>query len=159
VTLVPFAVCIRPTALVDLPAILEIEKYCRTVTWSPSAFHGEITNENNINLVACALDGTICGYLFSLTVADELELNAIAVSPDFQRKGIAGQLWFTATEAALKRGAATAHLEVRSNNKPAILFYLNLGFEIRRIRKKYYSDDGDDAIVMSKAIAKISFGD
>jgi ribosomal-protein-alanine N-acetyltransferase len=143
---------IRPAAESDLPSILDIEKYCCTVTWSASSFKSELCGENRINLVAQAYEGPLCGFIFAMVAADELEINTLAVGPAFQRLGIAQKLLSAAAQAGLNRGAATMHLEVRSKNKPAVCLYEKLGFEVRWIRKKYYSDNGDDAIVMSKQI-------
>jgi ribosomal-protein-alanine N-acetyltransferase len=145
-------VFIRPAGENDLAAILDIEKFCRTVTWSPASFKSELAGDNSINLVAQAYKGPLCGFIFAVLAADELEINTIAVSPNYQRLGIAQQLLSAAAQAGFNRGAATLHLEVRSRNKPAVSLYEKLGFEIRWIRKKYYSDNGDDAIVMSKPI-------
>ena len=147
-----YPVFIRPAGETDLAAILDIEKFCRTVTWSPASFKSELAGENSINLVAQAYEGPLCGFIFAVLAADEIEINTIAVSPAFQRQGIAQQLLSAAAQTGLNRGAATLHLEVRSRNKPAFSLYEKLGFEIRWIRKKYYSDNGDDAIVMSKPI-------
>jgi [ribosomal protein S18]-alanine N-acetyltransferase len=143
---------IRPAAQNDLAAILDIEKFCRTVTWSPASFRSELAGENSINLVAQAYEGPLCGFVFAMLAADELEINTLAVSPNFQRLGIAQQLLSAAALAGFNRGAVTLHLEVRSRNRPAVSLYEKLGFEVRWIRKKYYSDNGDDAIVMSKPI-------
>jgi ribosomal-protein-alanine N-acetyltransferase len=145
-------VFIRPAEASDLAAILDIEKFCRTVTWSPASFKSELAGDNSINLVAQAYGGLICGFIFAVLAADELEINTIAVSPKYQRLGIAQQLLSAVAQAGSSRGAVTVHLEVRSRNKPAVCLYEKLGFEVRWIRKKYYSDDGDDAIVMSKPI-------
>ena len=147
-----YPVFIRPAGETDLAAILDIEKFCRTVTWSPASFKSELAGENSINLVAQAYEGPLCGFIFAVLAADEIEINTIAVSPAFQRQGIAQQLLSAAAQTGLNRGAATLHLEVRSRNKPAFSLYEKLGFEIRWIRKKYYSDNGDDAIVMAKSI-------
>ncbi|HUI91333.1 MAG TPA: ribosomal protein S18-alanine N-acetyltransferase [Chitinivibrionales bacterium] len=145
-------VFIRPAAGNDLAAILDIEKYCCTVTWNLSSFRSELSGENRINLVAQAYDGPLCGFIFSMLAADELEINTLAVGPTYQRLGIAQKLLAAAAQAGFSRGAETMHLEVRSRNRPAVCLYEKLGFEVRWIRKKYYSDNGDDAIVMSKSI-------
>jgi [ribosomal protein S18]-alanine N-acetyltransferase len=145
-------VFIRPAGENDLPAILDIEKFCRTVTWGPASFKSELAGENSIAFVAQAYEGPLCGFVFAVLAADELEINTIAVGPRYQRLGIAQQLLSAVAQAGFNRGAATLHLEVRSRNKPAFSLYEKLGFETRWIRKKYYSDDGDDAIVMSKPI-------
>ncbi len=143
---------IRPAVRADLAVILDIEKSCRTVTWSAESFAFELAGASNINLVAQAGDGTVCGFVFSVVAADELEINTLAVRPAFQRQGIAQHLLAAAAQTAYGRGAAFIHLEVRSKNTPAFNLYRKMGFEVRWIRKQYYSDDGDDAIVMSSDI-------
>ncbi|HMD69033.1 MAG TPA: ribosomal protein S18-alanine N-acetyltransferase [Chitinivibrionales bacterium] len=143
---------IRPAAKCDLPAILDIEHSCRTVTWSAAAFSSELTADNAVNLVAQSENGTACGFVFAVLAADELEINTIAVHPDHRRRGVARCLLAAAADAARRRGAESVHLEVRSKNRVAFDLYVKLGFEIRWIRRKYYSDDGDDAIVMSRDI-------
>lgn len=146
---------IRPAVRADLSVILDIEKLCRTVTWSATSFATELSCPGNINLVAQTGDGTVRGFVFSVIAADELEIHTIAVRPAFQRQGIAGHLLTAAAQAAFGRGAAIVHLEVRSKNTPALNLYRKMGFEVRWIRKQYYSDDGDDAIVMSSDIPLI----
>jgi [ribosomal protein S18]-alanine N-acetyltransferase len=148
----PGRATIRPAAACDLNAILDIEQCCRTVTWSAAAFSTELSTANAINLVAQADNGTPCGFVFAVCAADELEINTLAVHPDHRRRGIARRLLAAAADAGRRRGAESVHLEVRSKNKVAYNLYIALGFEIRWIRKKYYSDDGDDAIVMSRDI-------
>jgi ribosomal-protein-alanine acetyltransferase len=140
---------VRPALPGDLGAILDIEKSCRTVTWSAGAFVAELSGERSINLVALDENGTLCGFVFAALAADELEIYTLAVDPKFRRRGFATRLLRAAAEEARRRGAASVYLEVRSKNQPAQSLYLFLGFDIRWIRRKYYSDDGDDAIVMS----------
>jgi|WetSurMetagenome_2_1015567.scaffolds.fasta_scaffold00072_50 [ribosomal protein S18]-alanine N-acetyltransferase len=143
---------VRPALAGDLAAVLRIEQCCRTVTWSAAAFSSELSGENAINLVAVDGDGAPCGYLFAVLAADELEVHTIAVHPAHRRKGAARLLLAAAAEEARRRGAESIHLEVRSKNTAAFNLYTSLGFEIRWIRKKYYTDDGDDAVVMSRDI-------
>lgn len=145
-------VFIRPAAAGDLPAILDIEKSCRTVTWSTAAFKSELEQEANVTFVAHTPEGTVCGFIFGMIAADELNINTIAVMPRFQRQGVGRRLLWAIADAAYRRSVATIHLEVRSKNIPALSLYKKIGFEIQWIRKKYYSDDGDDAIVMSRSI-------
>ena len=150
--MIPGPETIRPAAKSDLPAILDIEQLCRTVTWSPAAFSQELSNGGAINLVAHDEHGSACGFVFAMLAADELEINTIAVHPDHRRRGVASRLLAAAADAARRSGAESIHLEVRSKNKVAFNLFSALGFEIRWVRKKYYTDDGDDAIVMSRDI-------
>lgn len=149
-------VTIRPAAEDDHAAILDIESSCRTVTWSAGAFSRELCGERGINLVAQDESGMLCGFVFTALAADELEINTLAVAPQFRRRGIARRLLCAAAQEACRRGAASVHLEVRSKNRPALGLYSALGFEIRWIRKKYYSDDEDDAIIMSADMVSLT---
>jgi [ribosomal protein S18]-alanine N-acetyltransferase len=147
---------VRAACRGDLEAILDIEQSCRTVTWTPAAFENELLQQNNINLVAHMPSGGLCGFVFALVAAGELEITTIAVQPEFRRQGIGSLLLGAAADAAFLCKASMIHLEVRSKNRPAFNLYCKLGFETRRIRKKYYSDDGDDAIVMSRPLPMVS---
>jgi ribosomal-protein-alanine acetyltransferase len=145
-------VLIVPARISDLDAILAVEAKCKTVTWSPAAFSSELSGSNKINLAALDANATMCGFIFSASAADELEINTLAVDPDHRRNGIATLLMNAAAAEGFHRGAASLHLEVRSKNTPAIRLYTKLGFEIRWVRKSYYSDDGDDALMMSREL-------
>lgn len=146
---------IVPATIGDLEAILAVEARCKTVTWSPAAFASELSGCNNINLAALDANGILCGFAFASSAADELEINTLAVDPDYRRRGIATLLMNAAAAEGFRRGAASLHLEVRSKNVPAIRLYTKLGFEIRWVRKSYYSDDGDDALMMSRDLPLI----
>lgn len=144
--------CIRRATHADLAAILDIEKSCSTVTWSAGAFQGELMQESNINFVAEVQDGNLAGFLFAMVAADEAHINTVAVAPLYRRQGIATRLIKTLAQKALGRGVGTLYLEVRSRNSQAMSLYTKLGFDVRWIRKKYYANTEEDAVVMSKSL-------
>ena len=147
---------IRPAELKDCDCIQTIEQAASPFPWLPDAIAIELSNPNGFNFLAQDDDGkTICGFVFSIIVADELSILSLATHPDFQRRGIAGRLLGTTIERARERGAANAYLEVRSKNSRAIGLYQNFGFHVTSIRKKYYSGDQDDALLMHKRIETI----
>jgi [ribosomal protein S18]-alanine N-acetyltransferase len=90
----------------------------------------------------------VVGFLMGAIVADECSIHNCAVDPLFQKQGIGRRLLESALEAARKRGAVHAYLEVRSKNGRAIGLYEKLGFRTVTVRRRYYSGDGDDAFIM-----------
>lgn len=90
----------------------------------------------------------IVGYVIYWTIVDELHILNLAVSPGYQRRGIAGSLLREALRLAQADNLKTAWLEVRPSNQAALALYQSLGFEIVMTRKRYYSDTGEDALIL-----------
>lgn len=97
--------------------------------------------------------GTL-GYVHVRAVAGEAELLNIAVLPRARRRGLAGRLLFHAQEQALGAGTDRMFLEVRADNEAALALYRRAGWEQVGIRKRYYSEDGEDAIILSVDLAE-----
>ena len=95
--------------------------------------------------------GTILGYIAGITSWREGHIVSLAVLPNWRRKGIASQLVEELYRIFRKYGKKRVKLEVRLSNKAAITLYENLGFERRKIVKKYY-EDGEDAVMMKKRL-------
>ncbi len=141
------AVDIRALALPDLNAIEEIERRSYTTPWSRSMFAGELAKPAALCLGAFE-EGRLAGYLIVSRYVDAWHVMNIAVAPAFRRRGIATALLdklFELTEDASKRGYT---LEVRVSNKGAIKLYERLGFSARGIRRGYYTDNREDALIM-----------
>jgi ribosomal-protein-alanine N-acetyltransferase len=85
-------------------------------------------------------------------VADEVHVVNVAVHTEFRRRGIARVLLQAVFDAARERGMTIATLEVRFHNLAAITLYESLGFQKIAIRKRYYADNGEDAVVMLKGL-------
>ncbi len=144
---------IRAASPIDGGRIREIEAVSSPFPWSTDAIAGELSNPNGLNFVATAEDGlTLVGFILTAVVADELSIHNLATLPGARRRGVARSLLDTALDRARSRGAATAHLEVRSKNLPAIALYEKLGFRRVSVRKKYYRMDDDDALLMRKEL-------
>lgn len=124
----------------DLEQILEIEKQSNLHPWSLKTFEGEINNKNSMNLALCGENGEVISYVFSWLYDQELEIQNIATHPSHRRRGYAKILLENALKTACRKGAVKALLEVRASNIEAIELYRQFGFEVRFIRKKYYSD-------------------
>jgi ribosomal-protein-alanine N-acetyltransferase len=140
---------LRKLRLRDLGAIEEIERASYPTPWSRSMFAGELAKPSSICLGA--VDGEqdeLVGYLIISRYVDAWHVMNIAVAPEFRRKGIARALMerlFEVTERDARRGYT---LEVRVSNDAAISLYEALGFRARGIRRGYYTDNREDALIM-----------
>ncbi|MGJ7036689.1 ribosomal protein S18-alanine N-acetyltransferase [Anoxybacillus eryuanensis] len=138
----------RFMTLQDLDRIIEIEQRSFTLPWSRSSFYQELTNNPYARYIVMEYDGQIIGYCGMWLVMDEAHITNIAVLPEFRGKKLGEALMKQAMELARKEGAQTMTLEVRVSNIVAQSLYRKLGFLNGGIRKRYYSDNQEDALVM-----------
>jgi len=139
---------LRSLELRDLTAIETIERISYPTPWSRSMFAGELAKPSSISLGAFAPDGELVGYLIISRYVDAWHVMNVAVAPDWRRRGIASLLLehlFRATASDDRRGYT---LEVRVSNVGAIRLYERLGFRGRGIRRAYYTDNREDALIM-----------
>lgn len=130
-----------------LPAILAIENAVNGSPWSERSFRNEIDHPHGLFRVALE-GGEVVGYGGVWLVIDEAHVTNVAIAPDFQRRGIGRRLMLELLRAAREAGMACATLEVRAGNAPAIHLYESLGFERSALRRGYYPDNKEDAVVM-----------
>lgn len=124
-----------------------LEKLCFPDPWSENSIASELRNPLSHWLVA--MDGdTVAGYVGSQTVIDETDMMNIAVHPDFRRQGIAQQLVRRLVQDLTLRGSHCLTLEVRASNAPAQQLYQTLGFSQVGLRKNYYRDPKEDALIL-----------
>ena len=139
----------RKLKLRDLNAIEEIERTSYPTPWSRSMFAGELAKPSSICLGAVEAEKEeLVGYLIISRYVDAWHVMNVAVSPSHQGRGIATQLLehlFEVTRDDERRGYT---LEVRLSNTDAIRLYEKLGFERRGIRRGYYTDNREDALIM-----------
>lgn len=137
----------EPLAEHFIDQVAAIEKVVHSAPWSERSFRNELSNQQSIFLVA--IEGVnVVGYAGGWTVVDEFHFTNVAVSPEFRRKGTGRELVKRILELAKQAGMLCATLEVRIGNEPAIQLYANLGFERVAVRKKYYPDNHEDAVIM-----------
>ncbi|WP_461202853.1 ribosomal protein S18-alanine N-acetyltransferase [Anoxybacillus sp. TBDG-1] len=141
-------VCFRFMTLQDLDRIVEIEQLSFTLPWSRSSFYQELTNNRYARYIVMEYDGQIIGYCGMWLVMDEAHITNIAVLPEFRGKKLGEALMKQAMALAREEGAQTMTLEVRVSNNVAQSLYRKLGFLNGGIRKRYYSDNQEDALVM-----------
>lgn len=141
---------IQKLELNNIEEIMKIELEAFTSCFSTNLYTKEITNENNIYLKG-SIENKIVGFIGSNIICDEAHITRIAVAYNHRKNGIASSLLHHLFYI-LSHGKSVKKilLEVRKFNLPAINFYKKHGFKIDGIRKGYYSDSGDDAILMSK---------
>jgi ribosomal-protein-alanine N-acetyltransferase len=139
----------RRLSLRDLPAIEEIEQRSYATPWSRSMFAGELSKPSSICLGAFEAEtGNLAGYLIISRYVDAWHVMNLAVAPALRRRGVATALLgrlFDQTAGESRRGYT---LEVRVSNDAAIKLYEQMGFKARGIRRGYYTDNREDALIM-----------
>ncbi|WP_434092488.1 ribosomal protein S18-alanine N-acetyltransferase [Rossellomorea marisflavi] len=132
----------------DVDAVMEIEEQSFTVPWSREAFISEM-EENHLSMYIVIEDeGQIAGYCGVWIVVDEAHITNVAILPSHRGKGYGELLMRKIMEMAIESGARVMTLEARVSNVPAQSLYRKLGFQDGGIRKRYYSDNQEDALVM-----------
>lgn len=142
---------IRKCSAADVKEIAEIEKNCIPDGWSEKAFEEWLSGDGRILLGAFA-DGRMIGFANGSWVIDEGELLNIAVLEEYRRHGTAVLLYEQIEKEFSDNGVRTVYLEVREKNTPAIKFYQKNGFEQNGLRKNYYKNPHDNAVLMYKKI-------
>ena len=144
---------LRRLGLVDLHEIERIERRSYATPWSRSMFAGELSKPSSICLGAFAADddrGDLCGYLIVSRYVDAWHVMNVAVDPDHRGRGIAAMLLERLFELTVDDERRGYTLEVRVSNATAIGLYERLGFQPRGIRRGYYTDNREDALIMWK---------
>ena len=141
------AIEIRALRLADLTEVEEIERRAYPTPWSRSMFASELGKPTSICLGAFEGDQLI-GYVVNSRYVDAWHVMNVAVDPDYQGRGIATQLLERLFELTAADGRDGYTLEVRVSNANAIRLYEKLGFEARGLRRGYYTDNREDALIM-----------
>jgi len=134
--------------LLDLDDIMVIEHQSFTLPWSKEAFYRELTENPYAYYIVADIDGTAIGYGGVWIVIDEAHITNIAVLTDYRGQKIGETLLTQLQNLARQHGAKTMTLEVRVSNIVAQNLYRKLGFQNGGIRKGYYTDNNEDALVM-----------
>lgn len=147
------AYSIRDMTKEDISNLMEIEEKSFPTPWSKMFFKSVLSLRGiSINKVILE-DDTMLGYISALVEPGRLHLLSIAVRPEKRRLGIGSELLRSLMEEGVGRGVDAIVLEVRHRNEVAQLFYLHHGFKVSGRLAGYYTDTGEDALVMSLELA------
>ncbi len=140
---------IRPLSYSDLPQVIAIERRAFTSPWSLGMFVLELSKPSGICLGAVRGQEMV-GYVFCARYDEAYHVMTIATAPEHRREGIARAL----LDAVIERAGIDANytLEVRVSNHGAIALYESYGFRGVGTRPRYYADNGEDAIIMWRAV-------
>lgn len=130
-----------------MPRVMEIEKQCFSTPWHENAYITELVNRSAYYIVAW-VDDKIVGYSGMWVIMDEAHITTIGVDPEYRGRKIGEQVLVAILDEAQHRGARRATLEVRESNRLAQNLYQKYGFIPAAIRRGYYSDNNEDAVVM-----------
>lgn len=142
-------VVVDPMRLDDVPAVHEIERLSFSTPWPAHAFEQELKGNRLARYVVARAGERIVGFAGLWLMVDEAHVTTFGVHPDWRRQGIGRQLLLNLAELSLAIGARRMTLEVRLSNEPAQALYRSFGFEVSGRRPRYYTDNGEDALVMT----------
>jgi ribosomal-protein-alanine N-acetyltransferase len=148
----------------DIDALLALDELTFFNPWTRAMYEAEAQRTTISHFFTAAVTEAtpqgpgerLVAYCAAWVLVDELHINNVAVHPEFRRRGIARRLLEHVLEAADRRGAPRATLEVRESNDAARRLYEGLGFEVHARRPGYYTQPDEDALILWKGIGTAS---
>lgn len=131
-----------------LPQVMAIEKKSFAAPWSEGTYFREICENSYATYLVAMAEGTVVAYGGYWLILDESHITNIAVHPQWRRRGVGSHLLSALMYSALVKGAQRATLEVRKSNIGAQDLYKEFGFRVAGLRRAYYTDDNEDALIM-----------
>jgi [ribosomal protein S18]-alanine N-acetyltransferase len=145
----PVKLTIDAMRLEDLEAVHLIELASFSAPWPPNAYRSELETNRLANYLVGRIDEGIVAYGGMWLMVDEAHITTFAVHPAWRRQRIGERLLVAFLDIAIGRRAREATLEVRLSNVAARRLYEKYGFRPVGVRPRYYSDDGEDALIMT----------
>ena len=142
-------VVVEPMRLDDVAAVHEIERLSFRTPWPAYAFEQELKGNRLARYVVARAGDLVVGFAGLWMMVDEAHITTFSVHPDWRRQAIGRQLLLNLAELSIAIGARRMTLEVRDSNIVAQALYRAFGFEVAGRRRAYYTDDGEDALVMT----------
>ena len=140
----------------DIIPMAQMDILCFSAPWSEESFRKEITENRLAFYIVAEISGRMVGYAGLWGIVDEGHITNVAVHPDFRRKGIGEALITVLLSHTRENGILSHTLEVRASNEAAISLYSKFGFKPAGLRKNYYEDNGEDAIIMWRTEESLS---
>jgi len=139
---------VRPMQINDLKAILEIEQLSFSTPWSLESFKTELKDNEYARYLCLELEGQVIGYMGLWFILDEGHITNIAITPNHRGQHWGKFLMRSVMGKMVEQGMERMTLEVRVSNLLAQSLYKSLGFTTAGVRKGYYADSGEDAMIM-----------
>jgi [ribosomal protein S18]-alanine N-acetyltransferase len=133
----------------DLPAIQAIERAAFSAPWPANAYRTELETNKLAHYLVVRVGAEIAGFAGLWLMVDEAHITTFAIAPAWRRNHLAERLLVAILDIALDRQATEATLEVRLSNLPARRLYEKFGFRPVGVRPRYYSDNNEDALIMT----------
>jgi ribosomal-protein-alanine N-acetyltransferase len=145
----PLKVAIEPMRLDDLAPVQLIEKASFSAPWPPHAYRTELESNRLAHYLVVRVGSTVVGYAGLWLMVDEGHITTFAIHPAWRRQKLGERLLIALLDLASDRHAREATLEVRLSNLPARRLYEKYGFRPVGLRPRYYSDNNEDALIMT----------
>jgi len=139
---------IERASLADIAGIMEVERACFRQVWAPEQYANELLDRASSYCLVARTQGRVIGTAAMTLVETEAHITSLAVRPPFQGRGLGDRLLRRLLDHARRHGVHTITLEVRVSNAPALHLYRKHGFRALGRRPHYYTDTGEDALVM-----------
>ena len=147
----PVRVIVEPMRADDIPAVHAIESASFPTPWPPYAFRQELETNRMASYLVIRAGQRVIGYAGIWLMVNEAHVTTFAVLPVYRRRGVGGKLLVELLDLAAQLGATVATLEVRLTNSAARKLYAQFGFRPVGVRPHYYSDNAEDALIMTTA--------
>lgn len=130
----------------DLDELIELEKKCFAYHWTPDQFRMGL-EKGIFHILGTKVEGELVGYIAFSLIEDEMEILNLAVHPAHREAGLATALLGRAFEICRKKGIRKSFLDVKVSNSPAIGLYRKFGYNEIGVRRNYYPDTKEDALL------------
>ncbi len=152
------AMMVRKLGIQDMKAVMNLERLCFAYHWQETQFR--LALEKGAFMIHGVENGKdLVAYLAFSFIKDEMEILNLAVDPDYRRQGLATRLLTAVVDECLGKGMKYAFLDVKASNRGAIDLYAKFGFKQIGVRKKYYPDTKEDALLFKRTYCEVrAFG-
>ena len=140
---------IRKMSINDFEQVIDIDQKSFSLPWPPRTFQFEITENSASRCWVADLNGKVIAIMVAWLIIDELHIATFATHPEFRNQDVGKKLLLHTLRLARAEGVVRSFLEVRESNDVAINMYKNFGFVEDGVRKEYYKDNNEGAILMS----------